>query len=445
MIELYYEVLFGLSVLLTIIYIAMWHKRFDITFSMVFTLVPIACLGYVWFAASQSLQEALLSLKIVYISGCFLPFFIMLSVWNLCKLQVRKWLKTAFALGTFSMYGVVLTMGSGTAFYKHVSYMNENGAARLQKEYGFMHSVFYFMIMLYFVISIVSIIYSYFQKKQVSRQILFLLFLPDAVSMLCYFLGRLITDQVDFIPVGYVFAQLIYLIIAYRVNMYNINDTVIDSMIQHGDTGFISFDFKKRYLGSNETAKRILPALRELTVDQMIGKMETKSVEEGNHTLDRIEEQEDLEHSAPRSAEKQEAMMEKKLLHWLDSFSKNEENHEYIYVYHPGDKASADEERIYNVDISYLYDGEKKRGYKITLTDDTQNRRFIEFLDNYNERLKEEVEEKTKNIIKMHDNLIMGLATMVESRDNSTGGHIKRTSEGVRTYRDRFISIQEMP
>ena len=32
----------------------------------------------------------------------------------------------------------------------------------------------------------------------------------------------------------------------------------------------------------------------------------------------------------------------------------------------------------------------------------------------------------------MHDKLILGMATMVESRDNSTGGHIRRTSEGVR-------------
>ena len=39
----------------------------------------------------------------------------------------------------------------------------------------------------------------------------------------------------------------------------------------------------------------------------------------------------------------------------------------------------------------------------------------------------------------MHDNLIMGLAMMVESRDNSTGGHIKRTSEGVRLLIDEIL------
>ena len=32
----------------------------------------------------------------------------------------------------------------------------------------------------------------------------------------------------------------------------------------------------------------------------------------------------------------------------------------------------------------------------------------------------------------MHDKLVISMATMVESRDNSTGGHIKRTSMGVK-------------
>ena len=32
----------------------------------------------------------------------------------------------------------------------------------------------------------------------------------------------------------------------------------------------------------------------------------------------------------------------------------------------------------------------------------------------------------------MHNKLVLGMATMVESRDNSTGGHIKRTSDVVK-------------
>jgi putative two-component system response regulator len=38
----------------------------------------------------------------------------------------------------------------------------------------------------------------------------------------------------------------------------------------------------------------------------------------------------------------------------------------------------------------------------------------------------------------MQDQLVIGMATMVESRDNSTGGHIKRTSTGVRILTDEI-------
>ena len=51
---------------------------------------------------------------------------------------------------------------------------------------------------------------------------------------------------------------------------------------------------------------------------------------------------------------------------------------------------------------------------------------------NYNAELEKEVSAKTERIVTLHNQFVIGMATMVESRDNSTGGHIKRTSEGVR-------------
>ena len=56
----------------------------------------------------------------------------------------------------------------------------------------------------------------------------------------------------------------------------------------------------------------------------------------------------------------------------------------------------------------------------------------IRYVDNFNTQLQAEVAAKTAHIVEMHDNLVMSMAVMVESRDNSTGGHIRRTSEGVR-------------
>jgi len=48
------------------------------------------------------------------------------------------------------------------------------------------------------------------------------------------------------------------------------------------------------------------------------------------------------------------------------------------------------------------------------------------------------VAQATEHLQQMHDRLILGMATMVESRDNSTGGHIRRTSEGVRILLDNM-------
>ena len=66
------------------------------------------------------------------------------------------------------------------------------------------------------------------------------------------------------------------------------------------------------------------------------------------------------------------------------------------------------------------------------------NQEYIKLLNSFNAELHDEVEAKTAHIVEMHDNLILSMAMMVESRDNSTGGHIRRTSEGVR------ILIEEM-
>ncbi|MBR5745740.1 MAG: HD domain-containing protein [Clostridia bacterium] len=59
-------------------------------------------------------------------------------------------------------------------------------------------------------------------------------------------------------------------------------------------------------------------------------------------------------------------------------------------------------------------------------------KKLADIQKNYNEELQKEVAAKTERIVELHDRLIIGMATMVESRDNSTGGHIRRTSAGVR-------------
>ncbi len=60
------------------------------------------------------------------------------------------------------------------------------------------------------------------------------------------------------------------------------------------------------------------------------------------------------------------------------------------------------------------------------------------FMKKYETLLEKEVSAKTEHIFKIQNNLVVGMATMVESRDNSTGGHIKRTSDVVKILVDEM-------
>ncbi len=344
-----------------------------------------------------------MSVKIIYAGGVFLQLFMMLSIFNFCQIEISRLTRVLlFTTGAF-IYASVLSIGYTDLFYKELTFKIVGGNPILQKTYGWMHTVFQVYVIILFLAGIVAICYSLVKKSQVPKTIIALLVIPDCFSIFSFFILRRLITVVEIVPLVYVLAQIMYIIIANRANLYNVSDTAVDSMLRERSVGYISFDYRYRYLGSNVMARNLVPELSRLSVDDVLGY---------------------------KSAER-------KIRHFLDSFKENPQKNSFTYVVR--DTEDENDERIYNVAINYLYEGSKKRGYLVSFTDDTANRRYIRLLDNYNEKLKDEVDAKTRSIIEMHDNLIMSLAMMVESRDNSTGGHIKRTSEGVRILIDEIM------
>ena len=65
--------------------------------------------------------------------------------------------------------------------------------------------------------------------------------------------------------------------------------------------------------------------------------------------------------------------------------------------------------------------------------DIVSNDSFGELADTFND-MTLSLDEKTKRLIAVQNSVLTGMATMVESRDNSTGGHIRRTSDCVRVF-----------
>ncbi len=395
---MYYAGIFVLSFFLTFIYIFQWHKKFQVHMTAIFILIPIVNLAYCLMYMAREPETAGALLKIVYISGCYLPWLTTMCELRLCQIEVHRLVRIGSFLVSSFVFLSVQTVGYSSLFYKSLTLEKVGGVWVPQKEYGPVHTIHYVCVISYLLADLVAIIYTYRKKRQVSRSILFLLFLPILVSMAGYYANHtLIQTGYEIMPVTYMLAQLVYLLIMHRMVYYNVSEMVIESMVQSGDTGFITVDSKGRYLGSNETAREILPQLNLLTVDRPISR---------------------------------EPSLRETVTDWLERFQRDPAAGRLLYT--EQGTGDTEQEKIYKVSVSYLYDGKKQCGYQIFMEDDTQNQKYINLLDRYNADLQKEVAAKTERIVAMHDRFILGMAAMVESRDNSTGGHIRRTSEVVR-------------
>lgn len=387
---LYYEIVLALSVVLTAVYVFKWQKHFDVHITIIFVMVPVINLGYALLSHASGVAEALAINKFIYLGGCFLGLIILLAVCTLCEVRIYRILKFLLFMLSIVVYFSALSVGYNDWFYKDASLATVNGASILVKEYGWMHTVFMYMVLCYFLGVLAVITYCFFRKNQISRKILALLFLPEIVCMVSFFGGRKLTGAVELMPAAYLAAQAVYMVIVSRVALYDVTDAAIDSMVQNGKTGFISIDDGYHYLGSNELARQVFPELNQLTVDLSVMR---------------------------------NRMFGEFFVPLLDAY--REDRHKHTAHYEK-------EDRIYLVNIAPLFSGRREKGYQVTVTDDTADQRYIRLMNRFNNQLQDEVAEKTAHVEEMHDKLILGMATMVESRDNSTGGHIRRTSEGVR-------------
>ena len=386
----YYLILFILSLLLSSLYAVIWRKRFPVFITCIFILVPISNLGYFMLANAKLVEEAILGIKISYIGGCYANLFLMYTIFTLCNLDIKKWIRLLlFAIITIS-YGFVLTVGKYGLFYADVTGELVNNHLVLHKTYGIVHTLYYVVIIVYMIIMFATIFYAIRKKKEASKHILRHLLTCEIICVLLFFGGKFLSLKLDLVPLAFLVCQIILLVIIRRLVLYDVTDTAIDAIAMNGKTGFVSLDEKFHYLGSNQLAKEIFPALEKLRVDD----------------------------SALKNSELNEEIISR-----IKEYEQNDTKHSFFKNF---------KDQVFQVDINRLLDGDSKRGYILYIQDDTKDQKYISLLNKFNDKLKDEVSEKTEHIIQMHDNLIMGMATMVESRDNSTGGHIKRTSDVVK-------------
>jgi putative two-component system response regulator len=197
-------------------------------------------------------------------------------------------------------------------------------------------------------------------------------------------------------PIINIIIEFTIIIIAHRVGKYDIQATILDSLEFQNESAFISFTLDKRYIGCNNIALERFPILKDFRVDS------------------KISEDNDLS---------------KILLKQIDGFATNNnglaENFQYGKMH-------------YKSYLRNLFHGNKICGYMFRIEDDTNIQRYIKLLDQYNNDLIADVRNKDSHIKNIQQQMILGMANMVECRDRNTIGHFQRTSEITRILVDEM-------
>ncbi len=390
----YYYITFIVAFIGWIAFIAYSDKKRNTNLAMIFSIVTVANGGYLAMAKAETVEVAILAQKIIYIAVIYAPLFIFFNIASLCKVHLKKFVRVFLALLCSVVYGSVLTVGYLPVYYKSVLLHKDGSISYITKVYGPAHN--WYLVVMYGLVgaSLVVLILSFRNQKKVSYKNSIMLLTALLVIILSYFVKNIKGTHVQVMPLLYCILLGLFFILHRKEDIYNVSYAIVDAIAQ-GKNGYIILNTKLDFVGCNEMAKIYYPSIGDMKIE--------RTVKNDSMLFYQIEK-------------KAERLKEVSYITWNKKLKEYNVKCELRHTFHNG----------------------KIKGYLLELVDDTKQQQYIKQINTYNSELEDAMDKRTQDIVEIQNKIILGIANVVESRDNSTGGHIKRTSEVVRIFIDKL-------
>ena len=393
-----YAILFMISLVMIII-LAVIGQKINITqYSLLFSAVMISIWGDYVISVSDTLDMALMGQNMVYIGGVFTPMLMLFSTMKLLNVKIPTALWGTLVALALIVLGFVFNVPNSNLFYEKLEIKTANGMTYLVKERGPMHSLYMILLIGCVLFTLLISIACYFHKKNVSYKTISFLVVAVVLTCICYFCERIFKTTLELVPIAYIIYECIFVLLIRKISQYEITESIAESVSKNSKHGYIVFNKKGQYIGSNDTAEMFFPMLKIQRIDSYLDEEKTPVLYE--KIVKRMQTSGEAEY---------EGVLEK-------------------------------DGRILKCALKTIHRGRKKNkdGYVVEIQDDTQQQTYMRLLDNYNADLEKEVREKTEHINVMQEKIVLGMADMIENRDNNTGGHVKRASAVVHIFIDEL-------
>ena len=396
------QAIYFLLLMISIGYVFFLLYRFQKHISVYYILMTVAVvivnLGYLQIAGARTEEAVLLGNQVYCLAYPFLLLFTIQVIADLCKNHIPVAVQGLCVCICLTIFLGASSVGYTDWYYRSVEMVIRDGYTFLEREYGPLHllSPIYIVITLGYGLGIV--VNALRKKKHVSHFVsvgsLCLLILCGAT-----FLGeRLAGLKVELLPIAYTVSAGGILLMLNRVATYDVKGISREAIEESQEYGFVICDGKFRLSGADEQAKKWFPELNGLKIDYRI------------------------------QADSTDFLLQ--LKKWILAGDTQE-----VVLFEREGK---------NLEVRHsVPEMNRRKLHCIRIRDDTPHQRYLKLVERYNEVLGAQVKEKTARLVEVQNDIIVSMASIVENRDNNTGGHIRRTSDVVRVFVEHLLATDD--
>ena len=379
-----------ISVLVTIFIVLKSHGHVDSYDGASAVLLPFLILAY-WLKAQVSAPEsALLIIAFIEMATCLLLAVTMFSMLRSIGIMPRLWAKAvvygAVAALLFPLWRI---LHNGTsAEYVEILPTEDGYTARTTSAfYAYGHYAFVLAVI---TVVICAVAFFLSRKKNYSRRFIlgYLVFILAWIAL--YTVEAVLKTHFTGLPFLYLLAQILQVMTYDQVHAHDLTGLIAENQETRTARGYVAIGTNGKFLNASEKAVEFLPELRDQRPDTRFS---------------------------------DDSLTGKRFSRMIRHYTENNVS--------SGSFLSGDRILAYEISGFSIQKGGPVRGWRIDIRDATEERKNLEILTDYNNRLNREVAEKTRNIEAIQEKLVLSMADMVENRDGNTGGHVRRTSDIV--------------
>ena len=372
------------------------HRRLITSIITLSVIVTVTSLGRYLVSIAGSMEMVRLGFIFLQVGSCFFPLVLIQILMDMCDIpypKIAMALLTVFAAFTFSL---CFPSPWDYHFYKSITLDTSLGYTTAIRVFGDWHFFYPLLLIIYMIVLVVVLILALIHNRKAHIKTVVVTVLLSGLILLFYGIDQLLDNGVDYYVHGFFLTTVLLMWRMERANMYDLSTNISASIEALDKNGYIEFDNAFRCMAVNSVVRKLFPE---------------------------IDEKWRLNRKIPQ----------------YDSYLYNEV---ILWMYNRKDgdtKTITVNERFYELIVRPIpYLRNKCVGYLLALVDRTNQIKYMNAMESYKEDLEREVEKKTEHIAAIRDSMVIGIASMVESRDDSTGDHIKRTYAVMQVFAEHL-------